>query len=469
MPQQIVTQRLLADIALEFNLGCDLFAKSNRVIEKYLGAEKLSGDTVQVPITGGGRTFNTMDLSSFKGTTALKTDRSSVPVRVGPHATAAELTQEEITLFMEHPEALSKRVAQLADEAQTYLYKVLVSGSQAYVAKSTAEQDVRTVFFDAEAGTQASKIDGDLIAVTHPTTWNRLVATLQGTFGPNPTIGQSLYKNELGPWAGLKWSKATSQPNILAADNKTVTGEITITSGQAYSGLGAGDIAGFASPKEGDITLPFTIDGVFNCDGLGNNTGELKTFTLVYHDADVMGDGTVAGWYFSVPPCWERGKGRQNCFIEGVSDGDVLPEDGVDDYTGTAAAVLTAGVRYFAPAVMYREKDLLVAVKGVASFYGCDSMTIPTSYREKGILPLRGTAWTDAYAAVSLFRVDVLYGANVYNGLSIASVWIPVADPVTADDDDGGDDTQNAGGGDAQNGGETPAAGGDNAGGGTNP
>ena len=105
----------------------------------------------------------------------------------------------------------------------------------------------------------------------------------------------------------------------------------------------------------------------------------------------------------------------------------MLPADGVHDYQGTASAVLKAGVRYFAPAVMYREKDLLVGVKGVASFYGCDSMTIPTNYREKGILPLRGTAWTDAYAAVSLFRVDVLYGANVYNGLSIASVWIPVS------------------------------------------
>lgn len=427
MPQQIVTQRLLADIALEFNLGCDLFAKSNRIIEKNLGAEQLSGDTVMVPITGGGRTFDKMDLSSFKGTTALKTDRSAVPVRVGPHSTAAELTQEEITLFMEHPEALSKRVAQLADEAQTYLYKILVGGSQAYVAKSTSEQDTRTVFFDAEAGTQASKIDGDLIAVTHPTTWNRLVATLQSTFGPNPTLGQSLYKNELGPWAGLKWSKATSQPNILAADNKTVTGSITISSGAAYSGLGKSDIAGITNPKEGDITLPFNISGVNNCDGLGNDTGELKTFTLVWHEANVMGEGTLAGWYFTVPPCWERGKGRQNCFIKGVSDGDVLHADGVHDYQGTASAVLTAGVRYFAPAVMYREKDLLVGVKGVASFYGCDSMTIPTNYREKGILPLRGTAWTDAYAAVSLFRVDVLYGANVYNGLSIASVWIPVS------------------------------------------
>ena len=64
-----------------------------------------------------------------------------------------------------------------------------------------------------------------------------------------------------------------SKKPVPIEGSKTVTGSITISSGAAYSGLGKSDIAGFANPKEGDITLPFNIAGVNNCDGLGNDTG----------------------------------------------------------------------------------------------------------------------------------------------------------------------------------------------------
>ena len=79
-----------------------------------------------------------------------------------------------------------------------------------------------------------------------------------------------------------------------------------------------------------------------------------------------------------------------------------------------------------APAVIYKKDDLLVAVKGLEKFYGCDSFTIPTSYREKGVLPLRGTAWTDPIKAATIFRVDVLMGSAMYTGLSASSIWLPM-------------------------------------------
>ena len=45
MAQSIVNAKLMADVALEFNIGADLLSKANRSIDKYLGAEKKSIET----------------------------------------------------------------------------------------------------------------------------------------------------------------------------------------------------------------------------------------------------------------------------------------------------------------------------------------------------------------------------------------------------------------------------------------
>lgn len=62
--QNIVNARIMAEMAMEFNIGADILGKGNRHIEKYLGAEKMSGDTVMVPITGGGEVYDHLDLSN---------------------------------------------------------------------------------------------------------------------------------------------------------------------------------------------------------------------------------------------------------------------------------------------------------------------------------------------------------------------------------------------------------------------
>ena len=53
--QQIVNARILAEMAVQFNIGADILGKGNRFIEKHLGAEKMSGDTVMVPVVDSGR------------------------------------------------------------------------------------------------------------------------------------------------------------------------------------------------------------------------------------------------------------------------------------------------------------------------------------------------------------------------------------------------------------------------------
>ena len=65
-----------------------------------------------------------------------------------------------------------------------------------------------------------------------------------------------------------------------------------------------------------------------------------------------------------------------------------------------------------------------MAVKGLEKFYGCDSLTIPTQYREKGILPLRGLCWTDPVKASTIFRVDVLLGMTAFLRTSMAAAYV---------------------------------------------
>lgn len=441
MAQSIVNAKLMADVALEFNIGADLLSKANRSIDKYLGAEKKSGDTVWVPITDAGEVFRDMNLSNEN----LEVDRDEVPVTVRPLDTAASVSQDELTLSINNPEIMSKRVANLADTANHDVYETLVGSSQAFVANvgtatgADKNEIIREAAFDAQANTEASKFSGDTFGVTHPFTWNRINAILTANFGANDKRGNDLYRNELGDFMGFTWSKASQSPRVVgSADAIPSALGTTLVSGAAFAGTGPtvgmygetllanGGTVTTTSKKTGPhLSQPFTIAGVYNADALGHNTGNLKTFQLQCWISKVTGTSTYqqSAWYWAVPPVFEYGQGRLNCFVPGITD---TFGAAADIATPVATAVLTAAKAYMAPAVIYKKDDLLVAVKGLEKFYGCDSFTIPTSFREKGVMPLRGTAWTDPIKAATIFRVDVLMGSSMYTGLSASSIWLPM-------------------------------------------
>lgn len=424
MAQSLVTAKLMADIALEFNIGADLLSKSNRSIEKHLGAEKKSGDTVYVPITDSGEVFDDFDLTSPQAAGKLAVDRDEVPVTVKPLVTAAEVSQEDLTLSIKSPEAMSKRVVNLANTANFRAHKTLVAGSQAFVAGSVDNDVFRRTAFDAEANTVSSKIGGKTYGVTHPFTWNRLVSTLQANFAPNERCGNDLYRNELGDFMGFNWSKSSLRPTVVAAATEIPSTVTSITSGSnVFTGTAPTTVDGVAIANLADgeyISQPFTIDGVYNVDAIGGKTNDLKTW---YLKAKVVSG--VATWTFAIPPVFSYGQGRLNCFISGYTD-DITEATGLYTVVGAVTALLSAGHTYMAPAVIYKQNDFLVAVKGIEPFHGCDSFTIPTSYRDKGILPLRGTAWTDPIKSSTLFRVDALLGMDVYTGLSVSSIYLPL-------------------------------------------
>ena len=170
---QIVNQNLMANLAVEFNVGADILSKGNREIESKLGASNMSGDTVSVTIMDSGKVFqNSLDLAGLRGTLGVK--RGSVPVRVTPIGIAAEASEGELTLAIEKPEIMAKRVANLQDEVNKKAYRGIVGSCQPYAFDPTGmtgeqiDRAIRKTSFRAQAHSETSKLAGNIFGLAHP-------------------------------------------------------------------------------------------------------------------------------------------------------------------------------------------------------------------------------------------------------------------------------------------------------------
>ena len=477
---QIVNQQLMANLAVEFNVGADILSKGNRTIESKLGAANMSGDTVSVTITDSGKVFqNTLDLAGLRGTMGVK--RGAVPVRVTPIGIAAEASEGELTLAIEKPDVMKKRVANLQDEVNKKAYRGIVGTCQPYAFNPTGltgdalDRAIRKTSFRAEAHTQTSKLGGKIFGLAHPQTWNEVVPTLHANFGANPKLGNDLYQNELGDYMGVRFTKGVDTLRIDAIDVAAVLTSISVgLDGKvnvAIAGIGAGTEEGEIFPMPLYLTdNKAAADGnkhKLECvDALGKPTGIQKAIYLkwvVDYWANVPGYGwipdpnqTPNGHWELAQPLFLAGP-RKNAhsvayeeYVAGGTRGTdrhgfIQPDydwytqqdwnrtpdptqDPVNDgyLKFTTSNVLTPSFTYLAPMVMYHESDFLIAVKGIEKMGGnVDSFTIPTDFKDKGIIPWRGTYWMDPYTSLGLFRVDGLMGFGMYQGVSAAGIYIP--------------------------------------------
>lgn len=444
--QQIVNARVLANLAVQFNIGADILAKGNRFIESKLGAENMSGDTVMVPIVDGGNVFDQLDLSNED----LSVKRDAVPVKVRPLATAAALSQEDLTLSIKQPEVMGKRVANMALEASNRAVKCLTANALNAFVISTADITAndgtrgfvgRNKLYDLFALCEGSKLAGETYGVLHPMVWSKLIAMFQGNYAPADKVGGDLYKNELGELAGIKWSKTnllklitgmTISESIALDFQPTQVGydvqapDAVPTTNPSFSATIAnpGNFFPATGNKVGDLSLPFTMadgDGnaVNSTDIFGNDTGHAAVFHLV---ATAVSAGAVTAAVFAAPFFFEGARKNVTCL--GYVPYDAATPGTTAQITLTATNLLSNGVSYLPPALVWKRDDFLVAVKGLEKYFGCDSMTIPTQYRDKNILPLRGWAWTDPEKAKTLFRVDVLMGMAAYTRTSMNALYI---------------------------------------------
>lgn len=466
---QIVNQELMTELGVSFSLGADILSKGNRTVEKLLGADKMSGDTVSVTINGTGKVYeNTLDISSLKGKLGLQ--RGSVPVRVRPIGIATEVSEGELALAVKMPDAMDKFTAELQDTVNQKAYRHLIGASQAFVfgqgmtaaqinamGSDEIERRIKQVAFDAEGNTTTSKFAGATQGIVHPQTWNRIVPSFMPNYGANNSIGEKLYKNELGPFLGFPWTKGMDTLRIEAQ----ATGLTTITvglDGELTAGLAS--IAGATGDSDGEIfPMPVYLkdgngDYLTTVDALGKSTGWKKTFffkwSVTSWDVDnltpLTGEWVLANPIFLAGPRKNAHSKEFDAAVAAANLNDVRHGFIEPDYnwyaknewnrinatpavvpplTFTAEDVLTADVTYLAPMVMFKEPDFLIAVKGLEKRPGQESFTIPTKYTEKGIMPWRGTYWNDDYKSLSLFRVDALMGFGTYQGVSMSSVFIP--------------------------------------------
>lgn len=467
---QIVNQELMTELAVSFDLGADILGKGNRTVEKELGADKMSGDTVSVTINGTGHVYeNTLDISALKGKMGLQ--RGSVPVRVRPIGIATEVSEGELELAVKMPESMDKFTAELQDTVNCKAYRSLIGASQAFVfgqgmtkaqiqamGSDEIERRIKTVAFDAEGNTTTSKFAGKTQGIVHPQTWNRIVPSFMPNYGGNSSVGEKLYKNELGDFMGFPWTKGMDTLRIEAQATGITTISVGID-GELLAGMA--NIAGYTGQSDGEI-FPQPVylkdgngDYLTTVDALGKSTGWKKTFffkwSVTSWDSDnltpLTGEWVLANPIFLAGPRKNAHSKEFDAAVKGATLDDVRHGFIEPDYnwyaknewnrilatpavvpplTFTAEDVLTPDVTYLAPMVMFKEPDFLVAVKGLQKRPGQESFTIPTKYVQKGILPWRGTYWNDDYKSLSLFRVDALMGFGTYQGVSMSSVFIPL-------------------------------------------
>ena len=458
----IVNATLMAEYAVQFNLGADILSKGSRKVESMLGADRMSGDTVNVTIMDSGKVFDKLDLTSEKGKLAVQ--RSSVPVQVKPITVAAEASVKQLTLEIKNPQIMAKRVANMQDEVNKRAFNCLVGASQPYVATDgltgpARDAAYREAAFDAEAHVTGSKFAANTYGIVHPQTWNRMVPSLMGNYGANQKIGSDLFKNELGDFLGFRWTKGMNFVRIVGDTSYTVTVVGNFDKGTGLVGAGGITIADSASnPVTGSydgevfplpVSISFTINNVAGADvtcvdALGKTIGIEKKYYLKWDNVNQV-------WNLANPVFFEGPRKNADSVVYNAAletllagmtpmSGDTesvydRPQNGNTVIGGQSVSVaigsiatdvLADGKTYLAPAVMWKEPDFLIAVKGLEKSPTGDSFTIPTEFSEKGILPLRGTYWGDDYAAVNLFRVDCLFGFNMYQGVSVASVYFPI-------------------------------------------
>lgn len=451
--QNIVTARIMTELAVQFNIGADIFGKGNRHVESQLGAEKMSGDTVMVPICDGGTTYHNLDISNED----LSVKRDAVPVRVAPFTTACELSQEELTLSAKEPEFLAKRVANLALDVQTQTVKCLAANALNGSVISTADITGNNAFagrnkiYDLVGLCDASKFAGKTNGVVHPMVYSKLLAMFQGQYAPNEKRGNGLYENELGPLGGIDWSKTQLLNTITGV--ATITGDTTIafdfSAAMAMyyestlprdinapmavpsvipygtvSNITVGNYFPATGNKVGDLSQPFMLkdsnnEYVCSTDILGNSTGRAAIFHL---RATAVTAGAVTAAVLAAPVFFEGA--RQNVFHSAYTSYDASTASGGTITGLESEPLLTAGKTYLPPALVWKQDDFLVAAKGLSPFIGSDSLTIPTRFKDKGYLPLRGWCFTLPLKATTVFRVDVLAGMAAYTRTSMNSLYI---------------------------------------------
>ena len=421
----IVNAELLARVADSIDIGCDVLHFGNRQIEKSLGAENMSGDTVYITEADGGAEFDGIDCSGSIGSCGVS--RARLPLQVGVKGCIYELSQAQRDLMVKDGEFADKMMARFIDGRNAEAYGCISGACTASAVDKTSgvikSDDIVNAFYDALAGIEASKIKGKVFGIGNGLSLNAMTKGLaQGTGIGMYNKGNELWKRGLANFAGMDWSKSgvlgrvqdTIQPTKLTAytvaDDANFAGNV---SGSAFKVITHVTLTGTAGGAVGDAVQPFLVEGWDLCDVLGNDTG-----------LQISLEGTVSavsGTSYTVKLAnpvrfqaldpFRNVYGSINTSSTASLNVDVTP-------------VLTGGKTYLNPVLLSSDDEFYVAVKGLEAMKAKDSATVPSGFGDKGILPIRGTAWSDPKTSVTYARFDAMFGYMMKRGIASRKIYI---------------------------------------------
>lgn len=403
--------KYMLDYAVSFDIGASILKKGGREVSSSFSASNATGDTVNVPIYGSGKVYDKMDISDQKG--KMGGDRAMVPVKVTPLVTGGECTSMQLTLEMKRKDIMAKRVALLVDKANHRAWDAILGGSQAYVASAKTADAIGEAIGDAHAQTEECGYAGSTFAMATPTTYQRIVNALGDKWGGS-SEGKHLFAGTIGNFMGINWGKGARVQRVTGVNQ----GFSTITA-NSTGGSSSGTSGSVTGSYDGELSQPVKITHVdtnsnthkiYCVDCFGRSNGIEKTIYLKWDSAN-------SRWDFASPIFFTGPRKNAHCdaWVEGTTTSLAL----------TCTDVLTANTVYMSPTIMWKDTDLLIALKGIEPMESKPSYTIPIEFKEKGPLPLRGTLDGDAYASSELMRVDTMLGYALYQGVSATGLYIP--------------------------------------------
>ena len=430
----IVNAKLLSQVATSLDIGCDVLHFGNRKLEKQLSAENMSGDTVYVTEADGGKIIDGSLNTEAAGEGDKAVARSETPITVAPIVGTYQLSQEQLDLMIKESEFADKMVARMVDKVNGKAADCIASGCRAVVVEKDSStsaiktDDLVAAFFDSLASIEASKIKGKIYGLGNSLTLNAMARGLaQGTAGIGiQSHGGELWQRNLANFGGLDWSKSgilgtvTQSASVNGIDQVTGYSKVVDPCGSGFYVIDKVTIhlSSSVTLAAGDAVTPITVAGWCMTDALGNSTGIPLSLEGTVDAAVTSSQSVVVK--LSRPIHAAALDPLRNGYVPGFVNEGGEPSG----LTLVAVSVLSADKTYYKPVLMWNENDFYVAVKGLSPMKASDSATIPGGFTDKGILPLRGTAWTEHATSQLNVRFDCMYGFMMKRGIAGVKVYI---------------------------------------------
>lgn len=453
-PNPIINKEVLTKFAVKFSVGADILKLGNRQFEKELGAENMSGSSVDFCVADGGAIQeNDLDLSNV-GTKGGARRVKKRAVTLESITAYFQMGQEDLDLLIDSSEFGSKCTAKALESVQTKAYNLLKGVASAEVADDA--NGLVDAFMNAQAYLEASKMDGELCGMAN--VWNdKAISSAYAKVGIS--TGGSLFEASKqkgldagSGFMGFKWAKATAGQNVRIKGVEYKDGSSNASTIDSFFGRLESDgsivIEGCVMdnaptayvPASGSVRVdsPFSIAGLNLVDELGEDLGVAMTFTgtakknsTTATSADITFDkevrfanvdatnGTASTSEIGDPlanatkPCTDN-------FVISGSAVTLTPTNNL-----AVTGLLTKDAYYYQPVLLWKKDEFLVAVKGLKAMKGADSDTIPAQFGgDKGIIPWRGTAWSVEEKSQHWTRFDAYFGFGYLKGIAVRAIYI---------------------------------------------